>query len=285
MRDIEKRNPGVLQRAYPVEQTDDLFSLKFGCGLVENDEPAALQKRARDLDDLTLLDREPPGFQIGRDRQIPIFKCGDRRFLETPPVHESERVQRLIVEKEVFRDGQMGQHHPALVDAGDAVAPGFAIAERGRGRARKSQIASIGGMEPGQHSDERRLPRAISSDKRPRVSCGDRDRNVVKHDIGAELFEDAFCLRRVGRLVWHGVEIHPRMLRGKSVPGARTNVSGRLGGLYFAMLPQSDASLALAWVTTVAGSESIRLSPTLTISLPWSVAPGEKVFPSRAAFA
>ena len=82
MGDVEKGDAGVLQRAYPVKKTGDLFSLELGRRLVQNDEPAALQKRTRDLDDLPLLDSEPPSFQIGRDPQVPFAEGGDRRILE-----------------------------------------------------------------------------------------------------------------------------------------------------------------------------------------------------------
>jgi hypothetical protein len=45
MGDVEKGDAGFLQRAHPVKKTGDLFSLKLGRRLVQNDEPAALQKR------------------------------------------------------------------------------------------------------------------------------------------------------------------------------------------------------------------------------------------------
>ena len=86
--------------------------------------------------------------------------------MRRPPIHEPQTVQRLIVEKEVLGHGEMRQHHPPLIDAGNAVAPGLVVANGRRRRARKPKVARIGGMKASHHSDERRLAGAIASDQR-----------------------------------------------------------------------------------------------------------------------
>ena len=52
----------------------NLAALQLGGRLVQDDEAAALQQGAADLDDLALVDGEAPGFEIRVDVESPLEK-------------------------------------------------------------------------------------------------------------------------------------------------------------------------------------------------------------------
>ena len=138
-----------------------------------------LPSGARNFNDLSLLDGEEE-LETRIDVETQIFERRHRLIAQAPPIHGPADPRRMIVQKQVFRDGQLRDHHPTLVDAGDALAPSPAIVW-GQPPDRLARFHP--GWAYGFRSVARQAWtfRAVPANERPRIA--DRDREAQHFDV------------------------------------------------------------------------------------------------------
>ncbi len=191
--DEEERHSLGLQFPELVEEPADTAGVELRRGLVEDDQAGAEGQRPGDLDELPLLDREiaRPGVRVDLDAVL-----GEEllRALAQPPPADPAGLVVEPVEEEVLGDGQIGDDHRLLVDAGDLRLPGRGVPEGGRGLPAEGDRARVRLVESGQHADQRRLARAVASDECVRLTGPHRELHPVERHGRPEALDDAFRL-------------------------------------------------------------------------------------------
>ena len=114
-----------------------------------------LAERLGNLDQLLLPDAEPADGSFQRKFESDPAQDHAGLGVEFFPVDE-QAVARLAAQKEVFRDGELGDEGKLLVDHGDAVALGVGDGVELCDAVSQPEITFIaaGGMEAGQQLDE-----------------------------------------------------------------------------------------------------------------------------------
>jgi hypothetical protein len=187
--DVQERHALRLKVADPAEQTLDGGAVELCGRFVQDDEPGAEGQRPGDLHELPALDVEVGRRAAGVDVDAPCPQQALRLGVEGGPPDEPAP-PRLPVEKEVLRDGQLGDDGGSLVDAGDLAPPRVAIGEpRGR-RPTERDNPAVGRLQPGEDRHHRRLACAVAPDEGVRLTGVDGDGRVVQRDGGAVSFED-----------------------------------------------------------------------------------------------
>ena len=234
--------------------------------LVEDDEAAAQPQRAGDLEKLPLADAEVAGPLVDVDVEPPDVEFLASQAPELAPVDVPQARARLVVEKEILADRQLGDDRRLLVDASDLRAP-LRPGRNVRSRlAREADFARVRTVQSGEQADHGRLAGAVPAGKGDRVARMDPHRDIVERERRSVPLADG---PRLDQWLNTGVE---RRLHGGSAPAA-----------YFALFPHSDLSSTFALVTSTAGRRSIMLPLNSTTSLPWSVLPSLSSLPASAS--
>ncbi len=114
VRDVEDRDAARLHATDAIEQPLDRVRLERRRGLVENEEARADPERARDLDDLLLLDRELDGRLVDVEVETPLEQKLPRLPAQLLPADERPVA---AVEEDVLADAERRDDHRALVHA------------------------------------------------------------------------------------------------------------------------------------------------------------------------
>ncbi len=253
MRNEQHRDARIFERSQVREESCDCGGFQMRRRLVEDDESRAERERAHDFDELTRLNAEFRGACLDVQCDMPLVHEGARSLAHRIPGDAAAALQRIPVQKDIFRNGEVRNDHRVLVDARDFGLPCRAIAVSRCRLAVKEDAAAVRLLQTRKQRDQRGFSRAVSSDERVRFTRRNRKRHGIERRRRAVAFGNLDSLR-------HGS-------RGHCV-----------------VLPQNRLSSTFALVMSGAGNWSSSMPfAKRTMRLPWLVRPGLNVLCCNAA--
>jgi hypothetical protein len=178
--DERERHALRLQPAHLREQALDLLAIQWRGRLVEDAESRAIGKRPRDFDELPRFDFEIAGARAFGYRDIPAIEHLAGVSPERAPGDEAA-TKRLPVDEQVFGNRQVRGDRRMRVDAGDALAPPFAVGDGGARSPRKRTSPLSGSRRPV------RMPTSVDfpAPLRPTRACDSPDSTRKRASLSA----------------------------------------------------------------------------------------------------
>ena len=187
--DEDDRQALGLQRPDDAGEVGDFRFAQRRGRLVHHDELGAHRKRAGDLDQLLLGDRE-----VAHVRHRVALKpdlVGDRAgvFGEAPPAHEQPRA-RFAADEHVLGDRHVGGEGEFLIDRDDAGALGVVRRSEGDRFAIELDFARIGALRAGKDLEQGRLAGAVLAEQRVNLRRPDVEVSILERQHARKALAD-----------------------------------------------------------------------------------------------
>ncbi len=191
MGDVENRYAATRELANTREQPPHRVPLQGGRRLVEQHALRPAPERARDLHDLTLLDREVSAERLGLDVVAPVAHDVARLRAHVAPAHESVGG----AEKHVLSDRQLRHDHGVLVHRRYPLAPPGDVADSRRRPASKADDTGVGRLNSGQDRHDSRFAGAVAANEPQALPGAQVQVNAAQRDACRQ----SACRRRSSR--------------------------------------------------------------------------------------